>query len=84
MPSVDHHIASRSSGGTSVTQPSMWYGGMSVGTRPSIRPITKNGAPSGSVDGSYQRMGGTGMSVRSSRIRISRYCSSKRGSGKIW
>ena len=36
----DHHMAARSAGLDLVTQPPVWYGGASVGTPPSIRPIT--------------------------------------------
>ena len=46
MSRPDHHIAARSAGVISVTQPPVWYGGESVGTRPSIRRITRNAAPS--------------------------------------
>ena len=56
--------SARSCGVASSSQPPNTYGGLSIGTRPSIWSMTKNGVPSGPPSGSFQRSRGTGTWLR--------------------
>ena len=67
----------RSAGVAADSHPSIRYGGMSAGTRPVIRSITKNGAPRGDGSASYQRVAGTGTALRPPTSSITRYWSSR-------
>ena len=65
-------MRSRSSGVVASTHPSSTYGGTSAGVVPSMRSITKNGAPRIAGSGSNHGTAGTGTSVWALTSRIAR------------
>ena len=78
-----HHMRSCSSGVASTTHPSMVYGKLSGGTRPSTWSMVKNGTPSHDGSSSYQPSPGSGTPARpSARLFITRYWVEKSASRK--
>ena len=70
-----HHMRSCCSGVASITQPSMVYGMLSEGTRPSTWSMEKKGTPKYCGSSSYQPRRGSGTAEPPSpRARMARYC----------